>query len=84
MIQAKRVKKFKWIWAWQDEAEEKWLREMSQKDYHLVSVDFAGTYSFEIGLPRDYIYRLDTSRTIKRVKRKDMFNYLRMPGRHFS
>ena len=28
-MQKKRMRKFKWFWAWQDEAEEEWLREMS-------------------------------------------------------
>jgi hypothetical protein len=54
-----KVRKLKWIWAWQDEVEEKWLREMSQKGLHLASVGLAGIYTFIRGEPADYVYRLD-------------------------
>jgi hypothetical protein len=53
------VKKFKWFWAWQDEQEEKWLRDMSLQGYHLKKAGFFGSYEFEMGEPVDYIYRLD-------------------------
>ncbi len=53
------VKKFKWIWGWQDDAEEQWLRQMSLSGLHLCSVAFAGVYFFEKGPHHDYIYRLD-------------------------
>ena len=59
MSDSNTVTKFKWIWAWQDNAEEKWLRQMSLSGLHLYSVDFAGVYTFTKGPPHDYVYRLD-------------------------
>ena len=53
------MKKFHWFWAWNDEKEETWLREMSQKGWHFKSIGFPSNYTFEQGEPTDYVYRLD-------------------------
>jgi len=50
---------FRWFWAWDDEKEEAWLREMAQKGWHFQSVSLPGNYTFESGQPRDDFYRLD-------------------------
>ncbi len=34
---AERVIEHKWFWAWQDDKEERWLEEMSERGLHLVS-----------------------------------------------
>ena len=54
-----RVRKFKWFWAWQDETEEAWLREMSNEGLHLSRISFPTLYDFESGEAMDYVYRLD-------------------------
>ncbi len=36
------VRKFKLFWAWQDEQEEEWLREMSRQGYAYAARDFPG------------------------------------------
>jgi hypothetical protein len=51
--------KFKWFWAWQDEDEEAWLREMSNQGWHFTGIGFPTIYNFESGDARDYVYRLD-------------------------
>jgi len=48
-----------WFWPWQDEAEEAWLRKMSQAGWHLSKADLFGQYTFTAGEPRDTVYRLD-------------------------
>ena len=53
------VRKFKWFWAWQDEAEEAWMREMSNEGWHLSGIGFPTIYKFKSGEPKDYVYRLD-------------------------
>jgi len=50
---------FRWFWAWDDEKEENWLREMSLKGWHFQSVSLPGFYRFEQGEPKDIVYRLD-------------------------
>ena len=67
------TKKFHWFWAWEDEKEEAWLREMSQKGQHFRSVSPPSTYIFEKGEPIDYVYRLDYF-----TNRKDRSNYLQI------
>ena len=67
------VRKHKWFWAWQDEKEEAWLREMSQKGLHLASLGFAGFYYFTAGEPANYVYRLDFV-----TASKDYQNYLQL------
>jgi hypothetical protein len=66
-------KKFHWFWAWDDEKEEIWLREMSKKGWHFKSVGVPGNYIFEQGKPIEYTYRLDYF-----IDRKDMSNYLQL------
>ncbi|NLD16327.1 MAG: DUF2812 domain-containing protein [Tissierellia bacterium] len=41
------------------EKEEKYLREMANKGYHLESIFFPGFYKFQKGEPKDIVYRLD-------------------------
>ena len=53
------MKQFHWFWAWDDEKEEAWLREMAQKGWHFKSVTLPGYYYFEKGEPRNDFYRLD-------------------------
>lgn len=65
--------KFKWFWAWDDEKEEAWLREMSRQGWHLTSVSVPTIYKFEQGFAKDYVYRLDYIRD-----RKDYANYLQL------
>lgn len=67
------IKKFHWFWAWDDEKEEAWLREMSQQGWHLKSYQFPSNYTFEKGDPIDFVYRLDYF-----TDRKDTSNYLRL------
>lgn len=55
----KTLKKFHWFWAWDDDKEEAWLREMAQKGWHFKSVTMPGYYHFEQGEPRNEFYRLD-------------------------
>jgi hypothetical protein len=50
---------FRWFWAWDDEKEENWLREMAQKGWHFVQVVFPGNYIFMQDTPQDIVYRLD-------------------------
>jgi len=58
-MEKKTVRKFKWFWAWQDEAEEDWLREMSNQGWHLSQIVFPTVYQFNAGDAQDYVYRLD-------------------------
>lgn len=53
------LRKFKWFWAWQDEAEETWLREMAKDGWHLSQIVFPTIYEFNPGEAQDYVYRLD-------------------------
>ena len=46
------------FFAWQEEKEEKWLRAMSGKGWHLTRVGFFN-YRFEKGKPSDMIYKFD-------------------------
>jgi hypothetical protein len=59
------MKQFRWFWAWDDEKEENWLREMSNKGWHYKQYTLPGNYTFEHGEPRDYVYRLDYFREFK-------------------
>lgn len=67
------LKKFHWFWAWNDEKEEAWLREMAQDGWHFKSVGFPSNYVFESGPPIDMVYRLDYF-----VERKEKENYIQM------
>lgn len=81
------ARKFKWFWPWQNEQEEGWLREMSQEGWHLRStgtgrwrrpVGLLGLYSFVVGDPRDYVYRLDPQDSLKH--KQDYLQLLRDAG----
>jgi len=65
--------KFKWFWAWDDEKEETWLRDMSKQGWHLTSVSIPTIYKFEQGFAKDYVYRMDYIRD-----RIDYANYLQL------
>lgn len=55
----KRV--FRVFWAWNDEKEERWLRDQAREGWHLKAVR-AFSYEFERGAPADVAYRLDFQR----------------------
>ena len=67
------MKKFHWFWAWDDEKEEAWLRQMAQDGWHFKSVSLPGNYTFKKGEALDHVYRLDYF-----VDRKDMPAYLQI------
>jgi hypothetical protein len=73
-VNANTIRKFRWFWAWNDDKEEAWLRQMSQEGWHLRSFGLPGFYIFEAGSPRDYVYRLDFQTTSK----KDTAAYLQL------
>ena len=68
------ITKFRWFWAWQDEAEENWLEKMSQTGYHLSSVGLPGFFTFVVAEPRNYVYRLD----YRTFRKKDKGEYLQL------
>lgn len=51
-------------WAWSYEKEEKWLREMSNKGYELVSNSII-YYKFKKIEPKDVVYKIDYNLMIK-------------------
>ena len=65
-----QITKFRWFWAWQDEAEERWLGEMSRKGFHLQSVGIPGIYTFLSAEPRLYVYRMDYQNFTKKDKKE--------------
>jgi len=62
-MNANTIRKFKWFWAWNDDKEEAWLRQMSLDGWHLRSFGLPGFYLFEAGSSRNYVYRLDFQTT---------------------
>lgn len=54
------VRKVRWFWSWNDEQEEMWLRDMSARGMHLMTVEPPFFYEFERGESAEFIYRLDT------------------------
>jgi len=64
-------KVFHIFWAWQDEKEETWLREMAREGWHLKRVGLF-RYSFEGGKPADVVYRVD----YHNLRRRDRAEYL--------
>ena len=66
-------KEFHWFWAWDDEKEEDYLREMALEGWHFKSVTLPGYYTFEKGKPRDDFYRLDFV-----ANYRDKENYLQL------
>ncbi len=68
------VRRFRWFWVWQDEAEEQWLSRMAlEEGLHLVSVRFPGLYTFVRGPRRRDVYRLD----YRSVSSKEWGDYVR-------
>ena len=65
---------FKIFFAWQENKEEKWLREMSKEGWHLYRVGFFN-YGFKIGWVGDYvsIYRIH-SKQMHKSKEKAKHN----------
>lgn len=59
---------FKIFFAWQ---EKKWLREMSEKGWHLDNTNFLN-YIFRKGEPKDMIYRLD----FKIIRNENIDDYI--------
>jgi hypothetical protein len=59
------------FFAWQEEKEEKWLREMSGKGWHLLGVGFLN-YRFERGKPSDMVYKFD----FKVLRKSEMNDYI--------
>ncbi len=68
------LSKNRWFWAWQDDKEETWLREMSLSGWHLVTAAPFGRYTFLSGEARDYVYRLDFQTTAQ----KDHSTYVKI------
>jgi hypothetical protein len=52
------VKKFRIFFAWQDNKEAEWLREMAQSGLHFEQYFFF-IYTFRRGKPQDIVYQLD-------------------------
>ena len=73
-MKAATIRKMRWFWPWQDYKEESWLEKMSQEGKHLKSVGLMGVYTFEIGEPARYAYRLDYLTS----SNKDLPNYLQI------
>ena len=59
------------FFAWQEEKEEKWLREMSNEGWHLTRVGFFN-YRFEKGEPKDMVYKFD----FKVLRKSEMDEYI--------
>lgn len=64
------LKKFRLFWAWQDEKEEAWLREMAKQGWHLQSFSGPGIYNFLRGEAKDVVYRMDFRTTTKQDKQE--------------
>lgn len=78
-MENKTMRKFKWFWAWQDEAEEDWLREKSNEGWHLTNIGFPTIYSFKAGEAKDFIYRLDY-RSHYKMEKEDYLQLFRDSG----
>jgi hypothetical protein len=72
-MEKKTLRRFKLFFAWQDDKEEDWLREMARKGWHLSSFGLPGFYNFIQGEPQDVVYRLDFITT-----KIDMDEYLQL------
>lgn len=81
MMAVNTFRKFRWFWAWEDDREEDWLREMSNQGNHLKSVGYPGFYTFEEGEKKDYVYRLDYTSHVSR--NDDYYNLFRDAGWFF-
>jgi hypothetical protein len=60
-----KVVRHKLHFVWQDDKEERWLREMARQGLHLVSTNPFCRYVFRRGAPADIAYRLDYVRAIR-------------------
>ncbi|HEY46444.1 MAG TPA: DUF2812 domain-containing protein [Anaerolineae bacterium] len=58
-MEKKTLRRLKWFFAWQDDQEEEWLRDMARKGWHLSALGLPGFYTFTHGEPQDVVYRLD-------------------------
>ncbi len=63
----------RFFWVWQEEKEMKWLRQMSQKGWHLKNACIF-LYTFEKGEPTDIVYYGD----FKYLKKTDVEEYIGM------
>lgn len=69
------VRRYRVFFAWQDEKEEKWLRQMARDEgLHLVSATPPCFYTFRAGGRADYAYRLD----FQTVPKGDRAHYLQL------
>ena len=55
---AERMTKYRWIWVWDFEKEERWLNEMAMSGWALVEVGWC-RYTFERCEPGEYVIRLE-------------------------
>jgi hypothetical protein len=78
-VENKTLRKFKWFWAWQDEAEENWLREMSNEGWYLSQIVFPTIYEFKSSEPKDFVYRLDY-RSYWKMEKEDYLQLFRDSG----
>jgi hypothetical protein len=78
MMAVNTFRKFRWFWAWDDDVEEQWLRDMSNQGYHMKSVGYPGIYLFEEGQKKDYVYRLDYCPELK--KKEDYLSLFKDAG----
>lgn len=62
------------FFAWQEEKEEKWLREMSNKGWHLTRLGFFN-YRFKKGKPGDMIYKFDFKVLLKSEMDEYILNF---------
>ncbi len=74
------VQKHRWFWAWEDEKEEAWLREMAKSGLHLAKPSPFGLYSFITGQPHDFAYRLDFQPASKNKDRDSYFQIFKDAG----
>jgi hypothetical protein len=72
------VTQFKWFWAWQDDRQEAWLEEMSQKGLHLRNIKAFGRYVFEVDATRKFTYRMDFNQDLG--KNNDYFDLMEEAG----
>lgn len=69
------VRRRKIFFAWQDEKEERWLRQMARDEgLHLVAATLPCFYTFRRGERADYAYRLD----FQTVPKGDKAHYLQL------
>jgi hypothetical protein len=59
-VNGDRSRRVAWrlFWAWEDDKEERWLREMARQGWHLRQAALV-RFEFDRGEPADVVYRLD-------------------------